>query len=271
MHVALAAHRGADGAVAVHHGTGHDGLDADYLAVLDRDPRGNFRIVPGALEQHLAHVLREALDGRPPRFRADYEKELGRLERVAWLEWAYGRHRSPRHRRCRLGSADQPRDPRQAAQVVEIDALELDAQLELVLDMQEQLDDLHRVEQPALQQVRIRAGHLDVQLVEKKPIQPGYHAHTVTVRSPEGSGRGADSATSGERTGSPWKRSHHSPSRRVKKAFPSSSGASREGSREWRRVSSPQFLKKHCIFPSSAAKRGSMRPSSAMVPRALAW
>src|SRR5688572_11039427 len=74
------------------------------------------------------------------------------------------------------GRADQPCNSRNAAQVVEIHVLELDAQPEFLLDLQEQLHNLHRVEQAAFDQVRVGGGDLDVQLVEKERVQPRYHA-----------------------------------------------------------------------------------------------
>jgi hypothetical protein len=48
-------------------------------------------------------------------------------------------------------------------------------------DLQQQFDDLHRVEQAVLDQVRIGSGDLDVQFIEKERVQLCYQAHAVTV------------------------------------------------------------------------------------------
>src|SRR6266849_1928852 len=68
---------------------------------------------------------------------------------------------------ARRTCGDQPRDPRERAQIVEIDVVDPDFETETPLELYQQLHQLKRVENAGLEKIGVRGRHLDVETVDK--------------------------------------------------------------------------------------------------------
>src|SRR5512134_3109882 len=62
-------------------------------------------------------------------------------------------------------------DARERAQFVDLDVVDAQAQPEVLLELRQQLDELERVEDAALQQVGVGRRHLDVELLYEQGAQ----------------------------------------------------------------------------------------------------
>jgi len=65
-------------------------------------------------------------------------------------------------------SRQQSRDPRERAQVVEFDVVDFDPEPEPLLELQEQLHELERVEHAGLEKIGVRGRHLDVEALDEQ-------------------------------------------------------------------------------------------------------
>src|SRR5467141_2958991 len=73
--------------------------------------------------------------------------------------------RRPRSRR--FGSfavrRHQSSDPRQRSQIVEVDVLDFDSEAEALLELEQQLHELERVQNAGLEEIGVRGRHLDME------------------------------------------------------------------------------------------------------------
>src|SRR5712671_1682909 len=79
-----------------------------------------------------------------------------------------GRHLRARPR-CACGN--QPGDPRERAQIVEVDVVDPDLETETLLELQQQLHQLERVENTGLEKIGVRGRRLDVETLDEQSAE----------------------------------------------------------------------------------------------------
>jgi len=68
---------------------------------------------------------------------------------------------------ARRACGDQPCDPSERAQIVEIDVVDLDFETEALLELYQQLHQLKGVENAGFEKIGVRGRHLDVETLDE--------------------------------------------------------------------------------------------------------
>jgi len=68
---------------------------------------------------------------------------------------------------ARRARGDQPCDPRERAQIVEIDVVDLDFETEALLELYQQLHQLKGVEDAGFEKIGVSGRHLDVETLDE--------------------------------------------------------------------------------------------------------
>src|SRR5260370_14366656 len=63
---------------------------------------------------------------------------------------------------------DQAGDPRECPQIVEVDVLDLDSEAEALLELEQQLHELERVQNAGLEEIGVRGWHFDVEALDEQ-------------------------------------------------------------------------------------------------------
>src|SRR5258705_327322 len=66
---------------------------------------------------------------------------------------------------------DQAGDPRERAQILEVDVFDLDSETETLLELQQQLHQLERVENTGLEKIGVRGRRLDVETLDEQSAE----------------------------------------------------------------------------------------------------
>src|SRR5712691_12947743 len=94
--------------------------------------------------------------------------------------------RRPRGRRfgCCAVRGHQSSDPRERSQIVEVDVLYFDSEAEALLELDEQLHELERVQNPGLEEIGVRGWHLDMEALDEqraKALDDGVYVGQIRL------------------------------------------------------------------------------------------
>jgi len=75
-------------------------------------------------------------------------------------------------------------DPRERAQIVEVDVVDLDLETETLLELQQQLHQLERVENTGLEKIGVRGRRLDVETLDEQGAEAPDVEFVSVTRAP---------------------------------------------------------------------------------------
>src|SRR5262249_30207509 len=91
---------------------------------------------------------------------------------------------------------DELRDTLDAPEVIQLDVLEHHRDAKLALQLDQELDEHHRIERGSLEQISVRRGHIHLQLVAEDSPDPGVQGTRVSHRgspcAPTSTGRAGE-------------------------------------------------------------------------------